>query len=265
MKLFSTLRFLDNQHKGHYKIFNVRSEKSYNPLDFEHVAFYPTFDHQAPQFDMLVEFCKDAWLWLSEDKENVVAVHCKAGKGRTGTFIASLLLHMGEANCADQAMALYGEKRTFDTNGVTIPSQRRYVRYYEFMLNNQALYIQNRALRLNWDYMTISYFHYQGVFTLKIDCDSQVIYKETSLNIRTEAELNRTTIELKELPTISGDIKLECIDKKGRILFSFWLNTTFVSVQDNNQIILEKKDVDLAFQKKEFDSRFSLQLNFLDV
>lgn len=40
------------------------------------------------------EFCEDAAAFLAAAPDNVVVVHCKAGKGRTGMLICALLLHM---------------------------------------------------------------------------------------------------------------------------------------------------------------------------
>ena len=44
------------------------------------VGKYQWHDHNAPPLEMLPEFCKHAADWLAKDKENIVAVHCKAGK-----------------------------------------------------------------------------------------------------------------------------------------------------------------------------------------
>ena len=83
---------------------------------------------------MIGPFCRDAAAWLGRDPRNVIAVHCKAGKGRTGVMIAAYLLHARVAASADDALALVAAARTTDGKCVTIPSQTRYVRYYEEMV-----------------------------------------------------------------------------------------------------------------------------------
>ena len=51
-----------------------------------------------------------ATTWLNGNIENVIAVHCLGGKGRTGTLCASLLLWTAFSASADAALA-YFQKR----------------------------------------------------------------------------------------------------------------------------------------------------------
>jgi protein-tyrosine phosphatase len=41
----------------------------------------------------MYQFCVYVDDFLKKSKDNVVAVHCKGGKGRTGTMVASWLLY----------------------------------------------------------------------------------------------------------------------------------------------------------------------------
>lgn len=75
--------------------------------------------------------CRDAQEFLQTHKDNTAVIHCKAGKGRTGICIASLLLALGISYSCNIALAMFAMARTDNCIGVTIPSQRRWVQYYD--------------------------------------------------------------------------------------------------------------------------------------
>lgn len=73
--------------------------------------------------------------WMEADPANVVVVHCKGGKGRTGVVIAAYLGFKRLFTRAEDAMMQFALKRFSgagedDEVGITNPSQRRYVLYF---------------------------------------------------------------------------------------------------------------------------------------
>jgi len=53
--------------------------------------------------------CEDMAQFLGKHPDNVVAIHCKAGKGRSGLLVCMLLLRLGLCPDAKAAIAFYNK------------------------------------------------------------------------------------------------------------------------------------------------------------
>ena len=130
---------LEHYHKDRAKVYNLCAEKDrqYEPsllgLPASLLELHGCYDHNPCPLFMIAPFCSSVQQWLERDPRNVAAIHCKAGKGRTGTMICAYLVWSGVK--VDDALRDYGCKRTHNGKGVTIPSQRRYVLYTDALRN----------------------------------------------------------------------------------------------------------------------------------
>lgn len=80
--------------------------------------------------DQLDTICNDLL------KSPVVAVHCKAGKGRTGLIICSFLLFTEQFETVEEAIRHYDKTRTKNEKALTIDSQIRQVYHFKNFLDN---------------------------------------------------------------------------------------------------------------------------------
>lgn len=136
--------FLKERHGNNYLVINL-SYKSYDNSKFNNnVSEYKLVDHHAPSLSSLFEICQEIHKYLTGDINNVVAVNCRAGKGRTGTVICCYLLYTGRFSSPDEVFTYYSIKRFFKGEGVTQPSQRRYVEYFYLMLTQNKRYFPYR-------------------------------------------------------------------------------------------------------------------------
>ena len=137
---------LDKKHGENYMIFNLSERKISTSIFHERVVDCGWPDHHSPPLDTLWTLCNTLHSWLSMDQRNVAVLHCKAGKGRTGTAIAAYLLFSDynsytTGNEPDEAarlaMSWFAEKRSTKSVGVQVPSQRRSVFQFASLLRIQ--------------------------------------------------------------------------------------------------------------------------------
>lgn len=273
-RLEDVYKFLQEVHQNHYKIYNLCLERSYDSNKFHgRVAVYPFEDHNPPTIELIQKFCMDVDAWLKADKKNVAAVHCKAGKGRTGTMICCYMLYSGRQKTAEDALECYAEKRTKDLKGVTIPSQRRYVQYFAKLIQSGVPYERRILQFCEIRFTEANLLHSYGT----VHCSISVL-EDDGCSVKVKHLLGLPidfrkshTLDLKNL-CVAGDIKVELTHKKK--LFHFWFNTYFVRddavVEGEGEdaklvYTLNKCEIDDAHKDKEhkcFSEGFKVQLVF---
>ena len=120
-------QFFNTKYKDHFRVYNLCIERQYDKETRFQGSFkvLPFEDHNAPApIRIIPDFVDDVKAYLAEDDRNVVAVHCKAGKSRTGVLISSFMMATDpEYRDPKKALERFNTLRTNDGLGVNIPSQ----------------------------------------------------------------------------------------------------------------------------------------------
>ncbi|KAA6373769.1 MAG: putative Proteintyrosine phosphatase [Streblomastix strix] len=157
-KLKDVADFLNTYHKDHYQVINLSQDQyDYSELN-QNVQEFGFGDHHAPFLSDLFGIMQVMNNWLAAEKENIIAIHCKAGKGRTGAVICSYLLYSGQFNDSEECMDFFRIQRSQRVDGgggIEVESQRRYVRYISEILKRE-IYPQSEPVKLNKIIITFS-------------------------------------------------------------------------------------------------------------
>ena len=93
------------------------------------------FDYHVIPLNTLIELAYFVKEFLNKPidlskGQNGVFIHCKHGKGRTGTLTNVVLMSIYQVN-AREANEFFSQKRYVYNNAVTVESQLRYIKYWE--------------------------------------------------------------------------------------------------------------------------------------
>lgn len=163
------VKFLDYKHGDNWAIWEFRAEGTGYPDEavYGRIRHYPWPDHHPPPFRIVPAILASMRNWLvgegdfaveghkaaeehgkknekknNKDNGRVVVVHCKAGKGRSGTVTCSYLI----SECGwmvEDALARFTERRMRPGfgQGVSIPSQVRWVGYVDRWTKGGKVYL----------------------------------------------------------------------------------------------------------------------------
>lgn len=295
-------RFLEERHEGHYKVYNLCSERRYDPKKFHgRVARYPFEDHNCPSLKLIHDFCKDVDAFVTQkpvdtncpddNANNVAAIHCKAGKGRTGLMVACYLLYSKQYATAQEALEFFGKARTTDGKGVTIPSQMRFVKYFERLLFEYTWQDKDYDFNMEAKRYTLTKIRLHTVPHFDGDGGSDpyfFIFREDGARIYD----SRDTHVQHYLPSKTKDIVLTVpkVSIKGATkfvfydqdqysaddeMFGFWIDTSFLEadIVEKNElggglVRLSKFELDRACKDKKhqlFDEDFFIEVSLSQV
>lgn len=144
-KIKDVSKFMKQRHAEHYMIVNV-SNRKYDYAFFDNRVFSLKWPNHYPcPFTIFVKGIMDISFYLLQNNKNVVAVHCLAGKGRTGSLINGIVYVSGLFASILDANNFYLCKRAVN---VTYPSQIRYLLYFNTYMTQGKDCINFQARKL---------------------------------------------------------------------------------------------------------------------
>eukprot|EP00092_Neocalanus_flemingeri_P005758 GFUD01006198.1.p1 GENE.GFUD01006198.1~~GFUD01006198.1.p1 ORF type:complete len:598 (-),score=127.12 GFUD01006198.1:1009-2802(-) len=264
-KIDNVAKFFEDKYSDErnidYMLYNLCSEMEYDHRKFHgNVRRYEIDDHNVPSLDQMFKLVDDVkdWLQSGEGRQRVVALHCKGGKGRTGTMICAILIDKGLFKEAGDTLQYFGQRRT-DLNvskqfqGVETYSQIRYVYYFQKLQQESIREVPSTPLVVK----AINITGLRGIgtgdgsdFTVTIfNGGTQVLscnFKSaTDCDNKYDPKTDRLEVKLTNPPTVDRDTKFmfHCSSKgvpKGYddCAFFFWLHTYFI--KDLRELMLRE-------------------------
>lgn len=248
---------LRSKHGEHYLVLNL-SEWRADLTKLNHkVLEFGWPDHHAPALDKICSMCKAIDTWLNGDPRNVVVLHNKGNRGRTGVVVAAYMHYSNISASADQALDRFAMRRFYEDKALPVgqPSQKRYVRYFNGLLSGH-IKINNKPLFLHHVIMHgIPNFESKGGCRpfLKIYQAMQPVYTSGIYNVQGDSNTS-ICITIEPGLLLKGDILLKCYHKRFRnptrdVVFRVQFHTC--AIHDLG-VVFGKSELDETFKDERF-------------
>ncbi|XP_053163448.1 tensin-1 isoform X4 [Hemicordylus capensis] len=250
-------QMLKSKHGDSYLLFNL-SERRHDISKLHcKVLDFGWPDLHTPALEKICSICKAMDTWLNADPHNVVVLHNKGNRGRTGVVIAAYMHYSNISASADQALDRFAMKRFYEDKVIPVgqPSQKRYVHYFSGLLSG-TIKMNNKPLFLHHVIMHgIPNFESKGGCRpfLKIYQAMQPVYTSGIYNVQGDSQTS-ICITIEPGLLLKGDILLKCYHKKFRsptrdVIFRVQFHTCAIH---DLAIVFNKEDLDDAFKDERF-------------
>ncbi|RMZ86432.1 hypothetical protein DV736_g6345, partial [Chaetothyriales sp. CBS 134916] len=266
--------FLDKKHGQDWCIFEFRAEGTGYPDSevYGRIRHFPWPDHHPPPFAILPNIMAAMRNWIKrldeepqpakERRRRIAVVHCKAGKGRSGTVSTSYLISE-EGWKREDALQRFTTRRMRAGfgQGVSIPSQLRYVGYVDRWANELGKKYTERRVE-------IVEVHVWGLRDgVKVAVEGYVDGGKTIQNFHTFTRDDKTvvehgSIETKHAPMSTKDFKkdtefltspTDCSSQSSEISSGHNTYTSPVQtviLKPPSALILPTSDVNIDFERR---------------
>lgn len=280
--------YLDSKYYNKYYIVNL-TEDVYDDTPFGNRVIHFGFpDHTPPPFDLLLSVVIFLDLWMSQSDDNIVAVHCLAGKGRTGVIISSLLVYLWyKAGCChtydEVALSVSNYFTSERKEGIESINQLNSV--YEFSYYCHKLFNHlDKSITTNYvssptillqNVIINTLFTKEELYLVIYTHNSKqtkLVKKNTMWYYPNDVKMNEMASELTfELNLVlSDDISIEFFvnNRTKNIFLGRYMNNTRFLDYNLNYIKLKNSNIDVSdttLEHRKFTHYFSLTMNYSPI
>ncbi|XP_044036465.1 tensin-2-like isoform X2 [Siniperca chuatsi] len=258
---------LKSKHQDRFLLLNL-SEKRHDITRLNpKVQDYGWPDLHAPPLDRICAVCKAMETWLISDPNNVVVLHCKGNKGKTGVIVAAYMHYSKISAGADQALTTLAMRKFCEdkVSSSLQPSQNRYIYYFSGLLSS-TIKMNSSPLFLHQILIpSLPNFQAGGGFYpfLKIYQSLQLVYTSGIYDPQS-SRARKLCVTMEPALLLKGDIMVKCYHRRSRaaereVVFRVQFHTCTVH---GAQLWFGKTELDLACTDDRFPPDATVEFIF---